>query len=98
VPLRTCACARSCRALIASSLKEFWGAYKDPKAPSHAAIAALYRCYFFEAMRRDAFEEAYDVAKVRFDTRVFARPKLQIRLCHSAKPGTGRSDSSSRGE
>jgi len=29
-----------------------------------AELAALYRCYFFEAMRRDAFEEAYDVAKI----------------------------------
>ena len=51
-------------ALIGATLKEFWKTYGDPKAPSHDALAALYRCYFFEAMRRDAFEEAYDVAKV----------------------------------
>jgi hypothetical protein len=51
-------------ALIGATLKEFWKSYSDPKSPSHDALAALYRCYFFEAMRRDAFEEAYDVAKV----------------------------------
>ena len=50
--------------LIGKVLAEFWPQYSAEGAPCHAELRALYRSYFFEAMRRDAYEVAYDVAKL----------------------------------